>query len=190
MSWISLDKVSKDFMRDATIFGQLWFLLTILGRVFLLLYIGNPIFGDERKEFRCNTIEFGCENVCFNSLQPVSAHRFWGLQTLVTSFPMMLYATFSLHSRARVTNVKRKGKAEYAKSHRAARMLKVYLVCAVFRTGFETLSYLTFCANYEFPVQAVMVCNETLACKNKIDCYIRKVSNELYRKKAGHLKNH
>ena len=27
------------------------------------------MFGDERKEFRCNTIEFGCENVCFNVSQ-------------------------------------------------------------------------------------------------------------------------
>ena len=57
----------------------------------------NPVFGVERKEFKCNTIEFGCENICFNTFQPISAHRFWGFQALVTSIPMLVYITLSMH---------------------------------------------------------------------------------------------
>jgi len=62
-----------------------------------MLQFADRAWSDEQKEFKCNTKEPGCENVCFNEFAPISNVRLWGLQLLGCSIPACLYLVYVLH---------------------------------------------------------------------------------------------
>ena len=75
-----------------------------------MLQFADRAWSDEQKEFRCNTKEPGCENVCFNEFAPISNTRLWGLQLLGCSIPACLYLVYVLHLVSRTQTDEREKK--------------------------------------------------------------------------------
>ena len=47
-----------------------------------VLPFADSCWSDEQKEFKCNTQEVGCPNVCFNAFAPINQVRLWSMQVL------------------------------------------------------------------------------------------------------------
>ena len=54
--------------RNATICGKYWFVILYTCRIVITGAILNPVYSDEQSSFKCNTLQVGCENVCFNQV--------------------------------------------------------------------------------------------------------------------------
>lgn len=83
MTWRYIDPLLEKAARHSTIFGKYWATIIVIFRLTMLTF-AERAWSDEQKEFRCNTKEVGCENVCFNQFAPISNVRLWGLQLLGT----------------------------------------------------------------------------------------------------------
>ena len=59
--------------------------------------LGDRVYADEQSEFRCNTAQPGCNNVCFNIFSPISHLRFWGFQIIVVTLPSIIFLIYSGH---------------------------------------------------------------------------------------------
>ena len=62
MSWTSLTRIYKNIEKTTTVPGKLWIVGSISARYMGLIYIGSNTYGDEQKEFVCNTKAPGCKN--------------------------------------------------------------------------------------------------------------------------------
>ncbi|CAK8677849.1 unnamed protein product [Clavelina lepadiformis] len=96
MSWHFLDKWLYLCLRYSTHFGKLVVIIMIY-RIIFVSVIGERVYNDEQSEFRCNTNQPWCSNVCFNSFSPISHLRFWSFQILLISMPPIVYFLCCLH---------------------------------------------------------------------------------------------
>uniref|UniRef100_A0A672HFY0 Gap junction protein n=1 Tax=Salarias fasciatus TaxID=181472 RepID=A0A672HFY0_SALFA len=50
----------------------------------------EKVWGDEQKDFDCNTRQPGCHNVCYDHYYPVSYTRLWAIQLIFVTCPSLL----------------------------------------------------------------------------------------------------
>ena len=79
--------------------------------------LGDRVYADEQSEFRCNTGQLGCNNVCFNKFSPISHIRFWGFQLVACSLPSVVFIIYSGHK----TSQSMEQEAEQRKQDKAKR---------------------------------------------------------------------
>ena len=94
-----------------------------------MLAFADRVWSDEQKEFKCNTKEIGCDNVCFNRFAPLSNVRLWGLQLLSICIPVSLYLVYIWHlvSRAQHDQEDQKNKNRAMKAVAAQQLNKLRL---------------------------------------------------------------
>lgn len=63
----------------------------------MLSSVGERVYSDEQVEFRCNTAQPGCNNVCFNTFSPISHVRFWGIQIIMVCLPSIVFLIYTGH---------------------------------------------------------------------------------------------
>lgn len=61
-----LDRVSSQISLYSTPIGQIWYLVIFIFRMFIVAVVGSTVYSDEQGNFRCDTNQPGCQNVCFN----------------------------------------------------------------------------------------------------------------------------
>uniref|UniRef100_A0A3Q3E2S4 Gap junction protein alpha 1b n=1 Tax=Labrus bergylta TaxID=56723 RepID=A0A3Q3E2S4_9LABR len=88
--WSALGRLLDKVQAYSTAGGKLW--LSVLF-MFGILVLGTAVesWGDEQSAFKCNTLQPGCENVCYDKSFPISHVRFWVLQIIFVSTPTLLY---------------------------------------------------------------------------------------------------
>lgn len=96
MSWRYIDPLLEKLAKNSTIFTKYWVCLIVIFRLTMLTF-ADRVWSDEQKEFKCNTKEVGCDNVCFNRFAPLSNIRLWGLQLLALCIPSALYLIYIWH---------------------------------------------------------------------------------------------
>nr|AAL56444.1 connexin-like protein [Oikopleura dioica] len=80
MAYSVLENLLAQVNRHATILGKYWFVALYTCRIVIVCSIAPAIYSDEQSSFKCNTLQVGCENVCFNQISPISQIRFWAVQ--------------------------------------------------------------------------------------------------------------
>ena len=70
-SYSVLEKLLTQVNRNATICGKYWFVALYTCRIVLTAAIANPVYADEQSSFKCNTLQVGCANVCFNQVKHI-----------------------------------------------------------------------------------------------------------------------
>ncbi|XP_039248917.2 gap junction delta-2 protein-like [Styela clava] len=98
MSWALLEKMLADVATHSTLIGKYWFSFLFVFRVITVLSVGDKVYGDEQSRFICNTLQPGCDNVCFNRFSPISHIRFWAMQILLVSLPSVIFIVWAMHS--------------------------------------------------------------------------------------------
>ncbi|KAA0708367.1 Gap junction [Triplophysa tibetana] len=82
-----LDKVQS----HSTVIGKIWMSVLFIFRILVLGAAAEDVWGDEQSSLVCNTLQPGCENVCYDWQFPISHIRFWVMQIIFVSTPTLLY---------------------------------------------------------------------------------------------------
>ncbi|NP_955906.1 connexin 32.3 [Danio rerio] len=82
-----LDKVQS----HSTVVGKIWMSVLFIFRILVLGAAAESVWGDEQSSLVCNTLQPGCENVCYDWQFPISHIRFWVLQIIFVSTPTLVY---------------------------------------------------------------------------------------------------
>ncbi|KAG7239345.1 hypothetical protein INR49_029333 [Caranx melampygus] len=94
MSWPALYAQLVGANRHSTSLGKVWLSVLFIFRVMILVVAAESVWGDEQSDFTCNTLQPGCENVCYDQFFPVSHIRLWCLQLVFVSTPTLLVAMY------------------------------------------------------------------------------------------------
>ncbi|KAI4817760.1 hypothetical protein KUCAC02_011137 [Chaenocephalus aceratus] len=154
MNWAFLQGLLSGVNKYSTAFGRIWLAIVFIFRLLVFLVACEKVWGDEQKDFDCNTRQPGCHNVCYDHFYPIGYTRLWALQLIFVTCPSLLV---TLHVSYR---------EERERKHR----LKHGEGCApLFRSSvFVFLVYYIYEATF-FP--PLVKCNID-PCPNMVDCYI------------------
>ncbi|OCT94020.1 gap junction delta-2 protein [Xenopus laevis] len=95
--WSILERLLTEVQNHSTVIGKIWLTMLLIFRILLVTLVGNGMYGDEQSKFTCNTLQPGCNNVCYDSFAPVSHLRFWIFQIVLVSTPSIFYIIYVLH---------------------------------------------------------------------------------------------
>lgn len=144
-------------------------------RVLVFVVAAQKVWGDENKDFVCNTRQPGCTNVCYDHIFPISHIRLWALQLIFVTCPsLMVLAHVKLREVKDVKYV-----AEHHGSHLYANPGKkrgglwwTYLLSLIFKAGFDmSFLYILFRIYHGYDLPRLSKC-ALLPCPNTVDCFI------------------
>lgn len=96
-----LKNIVDKVLKYSTPFGHAWSGLLFFFRLLPTLTIGQEIFDDEQEEFVCTSGQPACTEQCYNEFSPISHHRLWSLQVLVTIIPILLFSFIATQIQAK-----------------------------------------------------------------------------------------
>ncbi|XP_069792092.1 gap junction gamma-1 protein-like [Narcine bancroftii] len=119
MSWSFLTRLLEEINNHSTFVGKVWLTVLVVFRIVLTAVGGEAIYHDEQSKFVCNTLQPGCENVCYDSFAPLSHVRFWVFQIITISVPSVIYLGFAMHRITRMEGQLHKPKKKMPIVHRS-----------------------------------------------------------------------
>ncbi|KAK0153900.1 Gap junction beta-5 protein [Merluccius polli] len=174
MNWAFLQGLLSGVNKYSTAFGRVWLSIVFLFRVMVFVVAAEKVWGDEQKDFKCNTAQPGCHNVCYDHFFPVSHVRLWALQLIFVTCPSLLVV---MH----VTTREKKNREKYGENcHRLYQnpgkkrggLWWTYVLTLVFKIVVDMVFvYLIYhiYEGYDFP--SLIKCEQP-PCPNKVDCFI------------------
>lgn len=177
MNWAFLQGLLSGVNKYSTAFGRVWLSIVFLFRVMVFVVAAEKVWGDEQKDFKCNTAQPGCHNVCYDYFFPVSHVRLWALQLIFVTCPSLLVVMHVAYREER----ERKHQLKFGEN--CARLYQntgkkrgglwwTYILTLVFKIGVDAaFVYLLYhiYEGYDFP--SLIKC-EQKPCPNKVDCFI------------------
>uniref|UniRef100_A0A3B1J8P7 Gap junction protein n=1 Tax=Astyanax mexicanus TaxID=7994 RepID=A0A3B1J8P7_ASTMX len=157
MNWGNLESLLSGVNKYSTVFGRVWLSMVFIFRVLVFVVAAQRVWGDENKDFVCNTRQPGCTNVCYDSIFPISHIRLWALQLIFATCPSLLVVA---HVKYREEKDKKysdshKGNHLYANpGKKRGGLWWTYLLSLLFKAGFD----LSKCS--------------LDPCPNTVDCFI------------------
>ncbi|XP_043992780.1 LOW QUALITY PROTEIN: gap junction alpha-5 protein-like [Gambusia affinis] len=123
--WSLLGNFLEDVQEHSTSVGKVWLTILFIFRILVLGTAAESSWGDEQEDFNCDSVQPGCENVCYDRAFPIAHIRYWVLQIVFVSTPSLIYMGHAMHTvrreekrrsrrrkRMRVEEGKRKTKEE------------------------------------------------------------------------------
>ncbi|XP_062383727.1 gap junction beta-2 protein-like isoform X2 [Sardina pilchardus] len=192
MSWTTLYTQLAGVNRQSTSLGKVWLSVLFIFRVTILALAAEAVWGDEQSDFTCNTLQPGCENVCYDHFFPISHVRLWCLQLVFASTPALLVAMHVAYRKrsdkrrvlrnrkpaAGVPSGHTKQQEEQLESirqqrlHIAGTLWWTYALSLVFRLLLEAAFVYALYAIYgSFWIPRLVRC-EQWPCPNEVDCFV------------------
>ncbi|KAJ8402882.1 hypothetical protein AAFF_G00361960 [Aldrovandia affinis] len=199
--WSFLGQVLEKGREHSTGVGQVWLTVLFLFRVLVLSTAVESAWSDEQSDFTCNTLQPGCEKVCYDKAFPISHFRYFVLQVIAVSSPVVFYFSYvALHvswERKREEKEGERRMREAKESDLEARtkeeekegvgkpggveawkppklkgkLLCMYLLSSVLKLLLEVGFILVLWLIYGFSIPALYVC-ERSPCPHKVDCFV------------------
>ncbi|XP_076839452.1 gap junction gamma-1 protein-like [Brachyhypopomus gauderio] len=190
MSWSFLTSLLDEIYNHSTFVGKIWLTLLILFRIVLTVVGGESIYYDEQSNFVCNSLQPGCQNVCYDAFAPLSHVRFWVFQIIIISTPTVMYLGFAMHKIARTEYQPvnedsedpeeaepKKEKEKPQKKHDGWRSIRrdglmcVYVLHLLLRIAAEVAFLFGQYMLYGLEVVPKYVCKVS-PCPNAVDCFV------------------
>ncbi|KAM8872798.1 gap junction beta-6 protein-like [Synchiropus picturatus] len=190
MSWPALYAQLAGANRHSTSLGKVWLSVLFIFRVMVLLVAAESVWGDEQSDFTCNTLQPGCENVCYDQFFPVSHIRLWCLQLVFVSTPTLLVTMYVAYRNHRdrkhllqqgggrpafLHNKGQDSELEILKSRRlhiAGALWWTYACSLVTRLVFEGgFMYGLYVLYDGFQMPRLLRCDQW-PCPNLVDCFV------------------
>eukprot|EP00066_Takifugu_rubripes_P001221 XP_003962277.1 PREDICTED: gap junction beta-2 protein-like [Takifugu rubripes] len=184
MSWATLYSQLGGVNKHSTSLGKIWLSVLFIFRVTILVLAAEKVWGDEQSDFKCNTQQPGCKNVCYDHFFPVSHIRLWCLQLIFVSTPALLVAMYvAYRKRGEQRTVMASGGDEKVKEtdlqilrtkrlHITGPLWWTYTCSLFFRLLFEGgFMYALYFIYDGFQMPRLVKC-EQWPCPNKVDCFI------------------
>ncbi|KAL4686847.1 hypothetical protein H8959_018975 [Pygathrix nigripes] len=112
--WSFLGEFLEEVHKHSTVVGKVWLTVLFIFRMLVLGTAAESSWGDEQADFRCDTIQPGCQNVCYDQAFPISHIRYWVLQIIFVSTPSLVYMGHAMHT-VRMQEKRKLREAERAK---------------------------------------------------------------------------
>ncbi|ELK29863.1 Gap junction alpha-5 protein [Myotis davidii] len=96
--WSFLGEFLEEVHKHSTVIGKVWLTVLFIFRMLVLGTAAESSWGDEQADFQCDTMQPGCENVCYDQAFPISHIRYWVLQIIFVSTPSLVYMGHAMHT--------------------------------------------------------------------------------------------
>lgn len=197
--WSALGRLLDKVQAYSTAGGKVWLSVLFIFRILVLGTAVESAWGDEQSAFKCNTLQPGCENVCYDKSFPISHVRLWVLQIIFVSTPTLLYLAHVFYLNRKEQKLNRKeevlkavqndggdvdaplnkiqlkkhkyGIEEHGKVKMKGALLRTYIVSIFFKSMFEVGFLLIQWYMYGFSLSAVYTC-ERSPCPQKVECFL------------------
>ncbi|XP_051579478.1 gap junction protein beta 3 [Myxocyprinus asiaticus] len=176
MDWKTFQALLSGVNKYSTAFGRIWLSVVFVFRVMVYVVAAERVWGDEQKDFDCNTKQPGCSNVCYDHFFPMSHIRLWALQLIFVTCPSLLVV---MHVKYRDER-ERKYRAKHGENtklydntgKKIGGLWWTYLISLFVKTGIEiTFLYILHYIYDSFYLPSLVKC-EVSPCPNIVDCYI------------------
>uniref|UniRef100_A0A3Q1EB24 Gap junction protein beta 3 n=1 Tax=Acanthochromis polyacanthus TaxID=80966 RepID=A0A3Q1EB24_9TELE len=176
MDWKTFQALLSGVNKYSTAFGRVWLSVVFVFRVMVYVVAAERVWGDEQKDFDCNTKQPGCANVCYDYFFPISHIRLWALQLIFVTCPSFMVVMHVAYRDDR----ERKHKAKHGDSSKLYNntgkkhggLWWTYLISLFVKTGIEvSFLYILHRVYDSFYLPRLVKC-EVAPCPNQVDCYI------------------
>ncbi|XP_036372139.1 gap junction protein beta 9b [Megalops cyprinoides] len=175
MNWSALEVLISGVNKYSTVFGRVWLSMVFVFRVLVFVVAAQRVWGDESKDFDCNTRQPGCTNVCYDSVFPISHIRLWALQLIFVTCPsLMVVAHVKYHEeKDKKYSATHQGHHLYANpGKKRGGLWWTYLLSLVFKAGIDSAFLYILHHIYEgYDMPRLIKCSLE-PCPNTVDCYI------------------
>ncbi|MBN3304190.1 CXG1 protein, partial [Amia calva] len=204
--WSILGRFLTEVQNHSTVIGKIWLTMLLIFRILLVTLVGDAVYSDEQSKFTCNTLQPGCNNVCYDTFAPVSHLRFWVFQIVLVSTPSIFYIVYVLHKIAKdekleIENTQvhmlaqcrhgqEPGKEEEETISAAAavnfnqrsdyeedKVLLIYIIHVLLRSLMEIGFLVGQYYLFGFEVPHLFRC-ETYPCPNRTDCFVSRATEK------------
>ncbi|XP_046517177.1 gap junction beta-3 protein [Equus quagga] len=178
MDWKTFQALLSGVNKYSTAFGRIWLSVVFVFRVLVYVVAAERVWGDEQKDFDCNTKQPGCTNVCYDHFFPISNIRLWALQLIFVTCPSLLVILHVAYREERERKNRLKHGDQCAKLYDNAGkkhggLWWTYLFSLIFKLIIEFLFlYLLHTLWYGFGMPRLVQCTNVAPCPNTVDCYI------------------
>uniref|UniRef100_A0A672JM20 Gap junction protein cysteine-rich domain-containing protein n=1 Tax=Salarias fasciatus TaxID=181472 RepID=A0A672JM20_SALFA len=140
----------------STVIGKIWLTMLLIFRILLVALVGDAVYSDEQSKFTCNTLQPGCNNVCYDTFAPVSHLRFWVFQIVLVSTPSIFYID---------------------PTQLSSQVLLIYIIHVLLRSIMEIIFLIGQYYLFGFEVPHLFRC-ETYPCPNRTDCFVSRATEK------------
>uniref|UniRef100_W5LUK9 Gap junction protein beta 3 n=1 Tax=Astyanax mexicanus TaxID=7994 RepID=W5LUK9_ASTMX len=176
MDWKTFQALLSGVNKYSTAFGRIWLSVVFVFRVMVYVVAAERVWGDEQKDFDCNTKQPGCPNVCYDHFFPISHIRLWALQLIFVTCPSLLVVMHVKYREERERKYQQKHGADAklydntGKKHGG--LWWTYLLSLFVKAGIEVAFLYILHRIYDsFHLPRLVKC-EIKPCPNVVDCYI------------------
>ncbi|XP_068436202.1 gap junction protein beta 3 [Clinocottus analis] len=177
MDWKTFQALLSGVNKYSTAFGRVWLSVVFVFRVMVYVVAAERVWGDEQKDFDCNTKQPGCANVCYDHFFPISHIRLWALQLIFVTCPSFMVVMHVAYRDDRERRYKAKHGASSSKLYnntgkKHGGLWWTYLISLFVKTGIEVaFLYILHYIYDSFYLPRLVKCN-VAPCPNLVDCYI------------------
>ncbi|XP_012979226.1 gap junction alpha-5 protein [Mesocricetus auratus] len=195
--WSFLGEFLEEVHKHSTVIGKVWLTVLFIFRMLVLGTAAESSWGDEQADFRCDTIQPGCQNVCYDQAFPISHIRYWVLQIIFVSTPSLVYMGHAMHT-VRMQEKQKLRDAEKAKEARGpgsyeypvaekaelscwkevdgkivlqGTLLNTYVCTILIRTTMEVAFIVGQYLLYGIFLDTLHVCRRS-PCPHPVNCYV------------------
>ncbi|XP_063168214.1 gap junction beta-5 protein-like [Candoia aspera] len=176
MNWSGLEDLLGGVNKYSTAFGRIWLSVVFIFRLLVYLVAAEKVWGDDHKDFDCNTEQPGCPNVCYDFYFPISHIRLWALQLILVTCPSLLVVMHVAYREAKLKKRLQKFgndfRPRYPPGKKRGGLWWTYLFSLLFKSLVDIVFLFIFYhvyPNYRLP--NLVKCSLP-PCPNQVDCYI------------------
>lgn len=165
----------------STMLGRLWLSIFVFCRIVVIGTVGDNLYEDEQEQFVCNTLQPGCNQVCYDQAFPISQYRFWVFQIVMLSIPVMTFLAYSIHIDEKVKaehenntcleDVSQSERTQKWRRRKQHRTRQAYIVQVFVKLLLEIGGLLSHYYIYGFTINAHYTCLR-FPCPHKVDCFV------------------
>lgn len=176
MDWKTFQALLSGVNKYSTAFGRIWLSVVFVFRVMVYVVAAERVWGDEQKDFDCNTKQPGCANVCYDFFFPISHIRLWALQLIFVTCPSFMVVMHVAYrdDRERKYRAKHGDESKLYKNtgKKHGGLWWTYVISLFVKTAIEiSFLYILHWVYDSFYLPRLVKC-EVSPCPNQVDCYI------------------
>ncbi|XP_036623557.1 gap junction alpha-5 protein [Trichosurus vulpecula] len=194
--WSFLGEFLEEVHKHSTVIGKVWLTVLFIFRMLVLGTAAESSWGDEKADFQCDTLQPGCENVCYDQAFPISHIRYWVLQIIFVSTPSLVYMGHAMHT-VRMEEKRKLKEAERAKESKGTdtyeyqaekaelsckeelsgriilqgTLLNTYVCSILIRTAMEVAFIVGQYLLYGIFLETLHICRRK-PCPHPVNCYV------------------
>jgi len=112
MSLAAVEKKVEGILKYSTPVGHLHHAVLFVGR-FCTLNLLTALHSDDLREWKCDTVQPGCTQICNNHFSPISHIRFFNLQIIILTFPRLIFHLAATWEESKAIEIDRSAKKQF-----------------------------------------------------------------------------